>query len=58
MKSTVPWFTFVLLLTALAASARGQSPAPRANPFACLGEGESLSRGMTTAEIGRRSKSG
>jgi hypothetical protein len=24
---------------------------PRANPFACLGEGEALSRGMTTAEI-------
>lgn len=27
------------------------SPAPRANPFACLGEGESLARGNGTAEI-------
>jgi hypothetical protein len=27
------------------------APRPRANPFACLGEGESLSRGMTTAEM-------
>ena len=50
----------VLLGSALLAApaARAQDPAParpaprpRANPFACLGEGESLSRGMTTAEM-------
>jgi hypothetical protein len=38
-------------LTAAAAPAWGDPPAPRANPFACMGEGESLTRGMSTAEI-------
>jgi hypothetical protein len=33
----------------LGASAAGA--APRGNPFACLGEGESLTRGMSTAEV-------
>lgn len=36
---------------AAAAPARAQAPEPRANPFACLGEGEALSRGMSTAEV-------
>jgi hypothetical protein len=35
-------------ILALAAPARA---APRANPFACLGEGESLARGNSTAEV-------
>jgi hypothetical protein len=38
------------LLWASPGTARGQAR-PRANPFACLGEGEALSRGLTTAEI-------
>ena len=42
------------LASAGAASAQTENaPAPpeRANPFACMGEGESLSRGMSTGEI-------
>jgi hypothetical protein len=40
----------VLLAAALAGPALA-APLERANPFACLGEGESLVRGMSTAEI-------
>jgi hypothetical protein len=39
-----------LLAAAAAAPAHARAPA-RANPFACLGEGESLARGMSTGEI-------
>ncbi len=44
------WLTLPLGLSILTTSAWAE-PAPRANPFACLGEGESLSRGMSTAEV-------
>jgi hypothetical protein len=43
-----------LLVLMVARPASAQAPeaaAPRANPFACLGEGESLVRGVSTAEI-------
>jgi hypothetical protein len=38
-------------LLAIAPAARAQEPPARANPFACLGEGESLIRGNSTEEI-------
>ena len=41
----------VVLVLAAASPARAQQPPARANPFACLGEGESLIRGNSTAEI-------
>jgi hypothetical protein len=45
---------FALLIAALMggrAQAADAKPAARANPFACLGEGESLYRGNSTAEV-------
>ncbi len=39
------------LVAARLAPAQAQPPPPRANPFACLGEGDALSRGMTTEEM-------
>jgi hypothetical protein len=40
-----------LAVLAMAPAAIAQEPPARANPFACLGEGESLIRGNSTAEI-------
>ena len=41
-----------------AAQGSEAAPLPRQNPFACLGEGESLIRGASTEETGPRCASG
>ena len=52
MKRDIGIALFALGLSlALRGGQAGAAPAPRANPFACLGEGESLSRGNSTTEV-------
>jgi hypothetical protein len=50
-KSIAMSMSGALAVLAMAPAAIAQEPPPRANPFACLGEGESLIRGNSTAEI-------